>query len=46
MNNIITNRTITEVMVAKVMVVELKDDSSLGDRARIRLLHFNNVHIQ
>ena len=38
MNNIIINRIITEVVVANVMIVELKDDSSLGDWARIRLI--------
>ncbi len=47
MNNIKTNRITTEVVVAILMVVnKLKDDSSLRDWARIRVIHANNVHIQ
>ena len=38
MNDIITNRIITADVVAIMMVVELKDDCSLGKWARIRLI--------
>ncbi len=51
MNNITNNnRIITEVVVAAVMVVQLKDNSSLGDcwaaRIRVKMNANNAVHIQ